>query len=90
MDNDATRKNGLNVPIWERSTLTVEEAAAYSGIGRNKLRSITDKEDCDSLRNTMRAIGAIPGVLSSQTKLILGTIKSELSPQIKQEKTNEK
>lgn len=47
MDNDATRKNGLNVPIWERSTLTVEEAAAYSGIGRNKLRSITDKEDCD-------------------------------------------
>ena len=47
MDNDVTRKNGLNVPIWERSTLTVEEAAAYSGIGRNKLRSITDKEDCD-------------------------------------------
>ena len=47
MDNDATRKNGLNVPIWERSTLTVEEAAAYSGIGRNKLRSITDKDDCD-------------------------------------------
>ena len=47
MDNDATRKNGLNVPIWERSTLTVEEAAAYSGIGRNKLRSITDNEDCD-------------------------------------------
>lgn len=47
MDNDATRKNGLNVPIWERSTLTVEEAAEYSGIGRNKLRSITDKEDCD-------------------------------------------
>lgn len=47
MDNDSTRKNGLNVPIWERSTLTVEEAAAYSGIGRNKLRSITDKEDCD-------------------------------------------
>lgn len=46
--------------------------------------------DSDSLRNTMRAIGAIPGVLSSQTKLILGTIKSELSPQIKQEKTNEK
>ena len=47
MDNDATRKNGLDVPIWERSTLTVEEAAAYSGIGRNKLRSITDDEDCD-------------------------------------------
>lgn len=36
----------LIVPIWKKSTLTIEEAAAYSGIGRNKLRSLTDKEDC--------------------------------------------
>ena len=42
--------------------------------------------DSESLRQTMRAIGAIPGVLSSQTKLILGTIKSELSPKILPEK----
>lgn len=34
------------VPIWKKSTLTIDEAAAYSGIGRNKLRSLTDKEDC--------------------------------------------
>lgn len=34
------------VPIWEKTTLTIDEAAAYSGIGRNKLRSLTDKEDC--------------------------------------------
>ena len=26
------------VPIWEKSNLTLEEAAAYSGIGINKLR----------------------------------------------------
>lgn len=34
------------VPIWEKSNLTVEEAAAYSGIGRNKLRELTDDEHC--------------------------------------------
>ena len=34
------------VPVWEKSNLTLEEAAAYSGIGINKLRKMTDKEDC--------------------------------------------
>ena len=34
------------VPIWEKSNLTVEEAAAYSGIGMNKLRSLTDEDSC--------------------------------------------
>lgn len=34
------------VPIWEKSNLTLEEAAAYFGIGINKLRQITDDEDC--------------------------------------------
>ena len=38
--------NKIEVPIWKRSTLTIEEAAAYSGIGRNKLRALSDKEDC--------------------------------------------
>lgn len=35
------------VPIWEKSNLTLEEAAAYSGIGINKLRKLTDGERCD-------------------------------------------
>lgn len=35
------------VPIWEKSNLTLEEAAAYSGIGINKLRQITDDDDCE-------------------------------------------
>ena len=30
-----------DVPIWEKSNLTLEEATAYSGIGINKLREIT-------------------------------------------------
>lgn len=34
------------VPIWEKSNLTVEEAAEYSGIGRNKLRDLTDDDHC--------------------------------------------
>ena len=35
------------VPIWEKSNLTLEEAAAYSGIGVNKLRMLTDDDDCE-------------------------------------------
>ena len=34
------------VPIWEKSNLTPEEAAAYSGVGINKLRSLSDNERC--------------------------------------------
>ncbi len=33
-------------PIWEKSNLTLEEAAAYSGIGINKLREITNEDKC--------------------------------------------
>ena len=34
------------VPIWEMVNLTLEEAAAYSNIGINKLREITNDEHC--------------------------------------------
>ncbi len=37
----------IEVPIWMKSNLTLEEAAAYSGIGINKLRKMTDKSGCD-------------------------------------------
>ena len=37
----------LEVPIWHKTNLTLEETAAYSGIGMNKLREITDKKDCN-------------------------------------------
>ena len=30
------------VPVWEKYTLTVDEAAAYFRIGQNKLRRIID------------------------------------------------
>ena len=35
-----------NVPIWEKSSLTLDEAAAYSGIGKNKLRELSDERNC--------------------------------------------
>ena len=35
------------VPIWEKSNLTLEEAAAYSGIGMGKLREITNEKSCN-------------------------------------------
>ena len=34
------------VPIWEKANLTLEEAAAYFGIGMNKLRELTEDEQC--------------------------------------------
>ena len=36
----------IEVPVWEKSNLTLEEAAAYSGIGINKLRKMSDCESC--------------------------------------------
>ena len=35
------------VPIWEKANLTIDEAAAYFGIGTNKLRDITSNPDCE-------------------------------------------
>ena len=35
------------VPICEKSNLTLDEAAAYFGIGTAKLRELTDEENCN-------------------------------------------
>ena len=35
-----------DVPIWNKANLTIEEAAAYFGIGMNKLRELTEDEQC--------------------------------------------
>lgn len=36
----------VKVPIWEKTNLTLEEASAYSGIGVNKLREISNENSC--------------------------------------------
>ena len=33
------------IPIWEKSNLTLDEAAAYFNIGVKKLREMTDNDD---------------------------------------------
>lgn len=35
------------VPVWQKSLLTLEEAAAYTGIGANKLRKMSESKNCD-------------------------------------------
>ena len=35
-----------SVPIWEKANLNLEEAAAYFGIGINKLRDMTNENNC--------------------------------------------
>lgn len=51
-DNKIIQLDGMvilsedTVPIWEKSNLTLKEAAAYSGIGVNKLRELSNDEHC--------------------------------------------
>ena len=40
--------SAITIPLWERYTLSVEEAAAYFRIGENKLRKIiSENENAD-------------------------------------------
>ena len=46
MEREITLRKKLEIPIWEKSNLTIEEAAKYSGIGIIKLREMTERSDC--------------------------------------------
>lgn len=47
-ETDMTKQEKDNrVPLWERMNLTLEEAAAYTGIGTDKLRELSNRESCD-------------------------------------------
>ena len=35
------------VPVYKKAMLTLEEASVYTGIGVNKLRTMTNEPDCD-------------------------------------------
>lgn len=43
--NKSTEKKP-EVPIWKKTTLTIEEAAEYSNIGQNKLSELLKKPRC--------------------------------------------
>jgi len=36
----------VKIPIWEKVTITLEEASEYSNIGRNKLYELTNSPLC--------------------------------------------
>ena len=41
------QKEKIQIPIWEKANLTLEEAAAFTNIGINKLRQLTDEDGCE-------------------------------------------
>ena len=46
-ENQVVKKSRRpDIPFWEKSSLTIDEASVYSGVGRDKLREMTDREDC--------------------------------------------
>lgn len=47
METANTQKAKIIIPISEKCLLTLEEAAAYTGIGICKLRDISNDERCD-------------------------------------------
>ena len=42
--NDYTTPERIVVPVWEKYTMSIEEAAAYFRIGENKLRKIISED----------------------------------------------
>lgn len=45
-NQNQSRRVRLEVPIWEKYALTVEEAAAYSSIGLNKIDEMAKQPNC--------------------------------------------
>ncbi|MGI5977378.1 MAG: excisionase [Candidatus Limivicinus sp.] len=36
------------IPVWEKSNLTIDEASAYFNIGSNRLRTVLDSKECQN------------------------------------------
>ena len=45
-----------DVPIWEKYTLTIEEASKYFRIGENKLRELMDNGELEYIQNGNRRL----------------------------------
>lgn len=45
-EKQTTKYPKYEVPLWHKRNLTLEEADAYFGIGREKLKQISESEDC--------------------------------------------
>lgn len=64
------------VPIWEKANLTLEEAAAYSGIGTGKLREITNDRNCNFVLwvGNKRMIKKLPNLINLLSRCFLSNI----------------
>lgn len=51
MKEEHTNKKNIQVPIWKKLNLTIEEAAAYSGIGIVTLRERIASKEYDFILN---------------------------------------
>lgn len=49
-------EHNIEVPVWEKFALTLEEAAKYYGIGINKLRTITNENNSLVIMNGNRRL----------------------------------
>lgn len=41
------KSRGSDVPLWHRQNLSIEETAAYTGIGRDTIYKLIKQEDCN-------------------------------------------
>ncbi len=53
MSNSSEKKKRYNIPLWCKPNLSIEEAAAYSGIGMGKLYEMTESQDYIPVRNIL-------------------------------------
>ena len=45
-DDKKVKLPKYEVPLWHKTNLSIDEAVAYTGIGRAKLYEMTNREDC--------------------------------------------
>lgn len=45
-DDKNVKPPKYEIPLWHKSNLSIDEAVAYTGIGRAKLYEMTNREDC--------------------------------------------
>ena len=44
--NKKVKQPKYEVPLWHKTNLSIAEAVAYTGIGRDKLYEMTSRENC--------------------------------------------
>lgn len=47
MNPDQKQEAERGIPVWQKFSLTLTEAAQYTGIGQHKLCELADEPDCE-------------------------------------------